>query len=521
MNNRALAYVSLLAVIGVSIVFGMLIGGRLNAPQFAMAAPSRGAVELAPAQTVTASMTDFADIVEAAMPAVVSVVSTRVPGEEGEGDEDEGEGRRSPSREDLWRWFFGPDDPDHPDPRREPSIGQGSGFIISQDGYVLTNNHVVEQADEVEVALQSGEEFKARVVGTDPSIDLALLKIDNGRDPLPVLPLGDSSELRVGEWVIAIGNPHEFDHTVTVGVVSGKERRVPIGGTDSGVVSFIQTDAAINLGNSGGPLLDSRGNVVGINTAIRRANFAEGIGFALPINQARGVIEQLRDRGYVRRGYIGITMNRDGIDDTAMEYLGLPDDRGVIIDDVTEGGPAERAGVRRDDVIREVDGQPVRDNLDLISKISSHQPGDTVKLEIFRKGKTLQLDATLEDRDEGLRAQNQGVRDPRRREEPEPEAASTGLGITVEALTDETRERFQLEQDQHGVRITDVEFNSTAADKGVLRNMVVVGINGKPVRGLSAWNDIIESLESGDAVKLDLLAGPRQVTVFLRVPEAE
>jgi serine protease Do len=212
-------------------------------------------------------------------------------------------------------------------------------------------------------------------------------------------------------------------------------------------------------------------------------------------------------------------MNRDGIDGTAMEYLGLPDDRGVIVDAVAEGGPAQRAGLRKGDVIRKVDGETVRDNLDLISKISSHQPGDAVHMSVFRKGKTLELEATLDDRDEGLRAQ-QGTPVPRR-PEPEPAVESTGLGITVGALGDDARERLRLDEDQRGVWISDVDFTSAAADKGIVRDMVVTGINDKSVRNLTSWNDIIENLEPGDPVKLELLAGSRQLTVYLRVPDGK
>jgi serine protease Do len=316
---------------------------------------------------------------------------------------------------------------------------------------------------------------------------------------------------------MAIGNPLDYEHTVTVGVISAKERRVQIGGTDSGVVSFIQTDAAINFGNSGGPLIDARGNVVGINTAIRRANYAEGIGFALPINHARRVIEQLRETGSVRRGYVGITMNREGIDEAAREYLGLPDTNGVIVDDVTEGGPADRAGLRKDDVIRKVNGEPISDNLDLIGKISGHQPGDKVSLEIFRGGKTLDLKATLADRQEGLRAQF-GGEDTDEREDPVPQESS-GLGITVENLTASMKERLGLDASQRGVIVTEVDFDSTAWRKGLQPRVIVTGINGKAIGDVGDWVDAIEGMEPGDSIKLSLLdAGGGTRSVFLRVP---
>jgi len=510
MKPRALGFVSLLAVVGVSIVFGMVIGGKVNAPPVALAASaSTPPVQLVPA-TTGAGMTNFADVVETVMPAVVSVTSRHVS---------EGDDQSNQQRQEFFRWFFGPDaDPENRDPDRpQPRYGEGSGFIISSDGYVLTNNHVVENADQVRIGLQNGDEVDARVVGTDPSIDLALLKIDNGKSELPVLPMGDSESLRVGEWVVAIGNPLDYEHTVTVGVISAKERRVQIGGTDSGVVSFIQTDAAINFGNSGGPLIDARGNVIGINTAIRRANYAEGIGFALPINHARRVIEQLRETGSVKRGYVGITMNREGIDEAAREYLGLPDTNGVIIDDVTDDGPADQAGLRKDDVVRKVDGDPVRDNLDLIGKIASHRPGDTVRLEVYRKGETLELKATLADRDEGLRAQLGGGNPPDAPEEAVP-TESEGLGITVENISRRMREDLGLEEAQRGVVITEVDFDSAAWRKQLRPGMIITGISGASVNDVGDWVDVIASLESGDSIKLSLLDRGGARSIFLRVP---
>lgn len=512
MQHRALGFASLLAVIGVSIVFGMLLGGRLNAPPTVLAAPERAAIELAPAVTAAPGDTSLADVVERAMPAVVSVTSTHL------GREDDSQRNRG---QDFFHFFFGPEGPEMEDqPQQQPRRGEGSGFVISPDGYVLTNYHVVEDADRVKVTMQTGIEYAAEVVGQDPSIDLALLKVDPGNESLPTLPLGDSERLRVGEWVIAIGNPLDYEHTVTVGVVSAKQRRVPIGNTDGGVASFIQTDAAINFGNSGGPLIDARGNVVGINTAIRRANYAEGIGFALPVNHARSVLDQLRERGYVKRGYIGITMNQNGIDDAAREYFRLPDEFGVIVDEVTEDGPAKAAGMRNGDIIRKVDGKVVRDNLDLISKISSKQPGDAVDLEVFRNGKTVEMAATLADRQEQLDRFSNGQRTPSR-PAPEPQESS-GLGITVRTLDAELRQRWNLDRDIRGVVVTEVEFDSEAADKNVLRNMIIVAVNDTAVRNTADWDDALSGLSGGAPIKLDLVmitpSGPRKASVFLRAP---
>jgi serine protease Do len=540
MNTRSKGFASLLAVIGVSIVFGMILGGRLNAPAVSYAAPSI-ALAAAKPPVEARGMQSFADIAEMAMPAVVSVRSANLPGKDKEEEGGEGEQEQQPPRprgqqnphnfpgpEEWFRYWFG--DPSPEDPRRpqsEPWIGEGSGFVIAEDGYLLTNNHVIDQADDIKVRLHDGREFTAKVVGTDPSIDLALLKINTKGEKLPTLPLGDSSEVRVGEWVLAIGNPQELTQTVTVGVVSAKDRRVPIGNTDQGVVSFIQTDAAINFGNSGGPLLDIRGNVIGINTAIRRMNLAEGIGFALPIDHARRVIDQLREYGHVQRGYIGITMNQGGLDETAQEWLGLPDRNGVIVDDVTRDGPAASAGVHKGDVIRKVNDEMVRDNPDLISKISTHRPGDAVRLEIYRKdgerAKTLTVTAKLGDREKGLQENTQQPSVQPTIEEPsdEPPVASS-LGITVKTPTTSDRRRLHLGTADHGVLVTDVEFNSLAQEKGIQANMMIASLNGETVESVEDWERVTKRLRPGAPVKIDVLAPQgRIVSFFLRVPSED
>ena len=519
MHNRAAGFASLLAVIGVSIVFGMVLGGKLNAPHVVFAAPpeSGGSLTLAPASTLPGPgpNASFADIVDRAMPAVVSVTSRQEAGAEEPGGE-------SDSPEDFWQWFFGPDDPQRQPGRLPmPRIGEGSGFIVSEDGYILTNNHVVQDADQVKIGLHDGTELTADVVGTDPSIDLALLKVQTD-EALPTLPLGDSASLRVGEWVIAIGNPLNYEQTVTVGVVSAKNRRVPIGDTDrAGLVTFIQTDAAINFGNSGGPLIDSGGNVIGINTAIQRLNYAEGIGFALPIDQARNVIDQLRENGYVRRGYLGISMNLNGVNEEARQYYGLPDSNGVIIDQVTNGSPAAKAGIKPGDIIRKLDGERVHDNDDLIGRIASRRPGEKVRIDVFRGGRELDMTVTLAERPrDGVQSASRQSRP--REEEVRPEESS-GLGVSVENLTSRRRGELRLNEDQLGVLVTDVDFDSLAAERNVGRGMIIVDLNGDAVWDVDSWNSAIESLRPGQPVRLGVLIpdpnGLAPRAFFLRAPE--
>ena len=505
MQARSVRF-SLLAVSAVSVVFGIVVGGFINSPEVALAAPPaiQPAVNMAPAVTANSGVRDFADVVENSIGSIVSVTSRDDRNEEVDNDKP-----RNP--QDLFRFFFG-DPQDDPQTPQRPRIGEGSGFVISSDGYILTNYHVVQHADQVKVGFRDGAEETAEVVGTDPSIDLALLKVAvNGLTPLP---LGDSESLRVGEWVIAIGNPLDFEQTVTVGVLSAKNRRVPLPTLDRrGLVTFLQTDAAINFGNSGGPLMDIDGNVVGINTAIARQNLAEGIGFALPINQARRVIDQLRDFGEVKRGYIGINMNIAGIDRDAQDYLGLPDRNGVIIDSVTSDSPAERAGLKPFDVIREVDGDLIADNDELIAKISSYMPGEKVDLEVFREGRTLRLRATL-----GERPLQNEVQPAVSVDTPEPKKPreSEGLGITVQAL-----DRFDLNASLRGVMITEVEFDSLAAEKGVLPMRIVTHVNDAEIDSVEAWDDVIGRLRSGQPVKIDVVVpGPNGgfQTFFLRAP---
>jgi len=326
--SRKSSLAALLGVVAVSIVFGMIMGGRLNAPAVMHAAPKAATAAFpaaTSASTRTIALPDFSEIASDALPAVVGVQNTTVD-KNGDGQaEGDGESPDDP----LFRFFFGPGGPQgraHPqmNPRQpQRRVSSGSGFIITADGYILTNNHVVEGATKLQVTLDTGEKYEAEVIGTDPMIDLGLIKIDPKGKNLPILPLGDSDSLKIGEWVMAIGNPFSLEQTVTVGVVSGKKRQVGIGTTVPGLANFIQTDAAINFGNSGGPLIDGQGRVVGINTAIQRGEMAEGIGFAIPINEARRAAEELRAGGSVKRGLLGITMNNTGISEKARAYYKL------------------------------------------------------------------------------------------------------------------------------------------------------------------------------------------------------
>jgi serine protease Do len=523
--NRKSTLAALLGVVAISIVFGMIVGGRLNAPAvMSAAAPSPSAFPAAATTTDrTVALPDFSEIATETLPAVVGVQNTTV---DKSGDPDangEDDGGESPDDQ-LFRFFFGP-----PQDRRSPSpqqfnphrpqrrVSSGSGFIITPDGYILTNNHVVEGATKLQVTLDTGDKYIADVIGTDPMIDLGLIKIDPKGKRLPTLPLGDSDTLRVGQWVMAIGNPFALERTVTVGVVSGKRRQVGIGSTVPGLANFIQTDAAINFGNSGGPLIDGQGRVVGINTAIQRAELAEGIGFAIPINEARKAAEELRSGGSVKRGYLGISMNTTGLNDKARAYYKLPDSNGVIVADVTEKSPAAAAGVRKNDIIRKIDGNPVKDNQDLLAMIASRKPGETVKLEIVRGGETMKIDVVLTSRpvqfgDDGQESQ------PHKDDDSAVPSSSEGLGITVQAIPSSVRQRMNMAADAPGVMIVSVDPEADAAEEGLEPRQVITAIDDKPVSSVAEWNRVVRGLKPGDTVKVDIDLGNRTEIVFLSVP---
>jgi serine protease Do len=330
-------------------------------------------------------------------------------------------------------------------PREQKRRSLGSGFIVSSDGYILTNNHVVEKADEVTVTLLDKEQFKAKVVGTDPKIDIALIKID-AKKKLPYVALGDSDKLEVGEWVVAIGNPFGLGHTVTAGIVSAKGRIIGSGPYDD----FIQTDASINPGNSGGPLFNLKGEVVGINTAIIQGG--QGIGFATPIQLAKSVLDQLKEKGKVTRGWLGVYIQP--LTPETAENLGIPGRRGALVSDVTSGGPAEKAGIRSGDVIVGFDGKVIRDQHDLPQAVALTRPGKTVDVQLLREGKETTVPVTIAEMggEPGKPA-------------AAPDLSTKNLGLTVRDITPEIAQRLELENTK-GVVVTGVADGSPAEDAG-------------------------------------------------------
>ena len=383
-----------------------------------------------------------------------------------------------------------------------PRRGEGSGFIVDPSGYILTNHHLVPGPGRIRVRLADRRELPARLVGSDPSTDLALLKLE--AKGLPTVRLGDSDRLRVGDWVAAIGNPLEFDHTVTVGVVSSLGRKI----WNQSFDAYIQTDAAINPGNSGGPLVNRHGEAVGISAAV--SSEAQGIGFAVPINVARAVLGQLRDRGRVERGYLGIELHE--LDPDLARMMGLTDARGALVLDVFAGEPAAKAGLRRYDVIMSVSGQAVDDGDGLVRSISAMRPGTQVRLGVIRDGRLVELLAMLEARgaDEGLDVAQPAA--------PKALPARNGdaLGLVVGNLPAATRVELRVPPDRVGVVVRDV----LGADPGVdaiEEGDLIVEINKRPTPDVAAYRRVLGGLEAGAPAWLYVFRPRPQRSLLTRV----
>ncbi|MEW6489239.1 MAG: DegQ family serine endoprotease [Thermodesulfobacteriota bacterium] len=402
-------------------------------------------------------------------------------------------GGRDPFREffgeEFFRRFFGEEAP-----REFRSQSLGSGFILDAEGYVITNHHVIRNADEIVVKLSDDVEFAATVVGTDPKTDLALIKIDPKGAQLHPAELGDSDAIRVGDWVMAIGNPFGYGHTVTAGIVSAKGRVIGAGSYDN----FLQTDAAINPGNSGGPLFDAKGRVVGINTAIVAGG--TGIGFAIPVNMAREVVTQLKDSGKVTRGWLGVMIQQ--LTPELAKQFGLDEPRGALVGGVTAGGPAEKAGLLRGDVILEFDGAAVGRMNELPRLVAQRAPGSEVQVVVLRKGERKTFTVTLgELKDETVA-------------EAEP-AAEQGLGLTVQEITPELKAHLEVDVDR-GLIVAAVEPGGPAAGAGLRRGDVILEVNQKEVADLAAYRTALQDTKSKESVLFLVKRG--QGTLYVVVP---
>ena len=381
---------------------------------------------------------------------------------------------------DFFEKYFGAD------PQKEfKQQSLGSGFIIDEKGYIVTNNHVIEAADEIQVRLEDGKEYDAEIIGRDPNTDIALIRVSAAAS-LPAVQFGDSDALAVGEWVVAIGNPFGLDHTVTAGIVSAKGRVIGSGPYDD----FIQTDASINPGNSGGPLIDLKGRVVGINTAI--ISSAQGIGFAVPINLAKGIITQLREDGEVTRGWLGVAIQ--DITPEMADYYGVEKKAGVLVTEVFEGDPAALSGIRPRDVIISINGLPVETTRDLTRTIADIHVGDTARIEAVRNRETRAFDVTIAKRNEAALVARSTDWDQK----------EDDLGIQVIDLTSDIAERLNIAPGD-GVIITEVAAGSKAEAAGFRAGDVVKEINHETIRKARDYHERVARTSAGEMLHFFIL----------------
>ena len=474
---RRFTFVTLVLCCAVAFLVGLIVAGGVTPMPVVSTAPRPAPLgRLHPAGVAPAStVVNFADVAERINAAVVNIdASANAPPR----------GVPRPSRP-------GGDDSDAARDFDAPRPGSGSGFLIDRSGYILTNNHVIEAAQRITVTLADGRSFRGEVVGADAAIDVALLRVDGPAD-FPEAPLGNSDELRVGEWVCAIGNPLGYVHSVTVGVVSFVGRKL----FDPSLDDFIQTDAAINFGNSGGPLINAKGEVIGINAAI--SSRASSIGFAVPINQAIAVLPQLKASGHVSRGFIGVTLT--DVTPALQRALALDVSRGAIVQDVTPSSPAERAGLRPYDVIVEVEGQAVSGNDALIRDIAARAPGSVATLAVIREGRRLSLAVKLAERPrrgEEFGGTGLGPEGPAR---PVREAdAPTPLGITVREMDGTFTGRADVPEGIQGVVVRSVD-QAGPAYAVLRRGFVIMEVNRRPTPGLAAYAKAVAAAKAGDAM---------------------
>lgn len=393
--------------------------------------------------------------------------------------------------------FFGLPKRRQPKTYQKKQEGLGSGFIVDDDGYILTNNHVIEGVDKILVKLLGDEKkYEAKVIGTDPKTDLALIKINAGKK-LPPVKLGDSDKIEVGEWVIAIGNPFGLEETVTVGVVSAKGRS---GFGITQYEDFIQTDAAINPGNSGGPLVNLRGEVIGINTFIIAPYAAQGLGFAIPINIAKRVFTQLKERGKVTRGYLGVFLQP--LDEELAKSFGLTEIKGALVAQVIKDSPAEKGGIKEGDVIIEYEGSKVEDVKDLQMKVANTPPGKTVSVGVWRDKKKIDLNIKVGEMPE---------------EEPIVSEREEKLwrGIKVSSLTEEIKSQYDIE-DNEGVVVIYVEPNSPADESGIKVGSVIKMINNYKIANISDYGNVIKNIPKNQGVRVLIKYAGRSRFIILK-----
>ncbi len=419
----------------------------------------------------------FSELVNRVKPSIVNISTTTVIKGPTMQDKFMGPGQVNPFKdffgEEFFDKFFGNS------PRREyKQRSLGSGLIIDGEGYILTNNHVIEKAQTIKVKLSDEKEYDATVIGRDQKTDIALIKI-NAKQPLPAATFGDSDKLAVGDWVVAIGNPFGLEHTVTAGIVSAKGRVIGAGPYDD----FIQTDASINPGNSGGPLLNLKGEVVGLNTAI--VSGGQGIGFAIPINVAKDMLPQLKTKGKVARGWMGVVIQR--VTPDIAKNFGLAESEGALVADVMEQSPAEKAGIKRGDVIVSYNGKKVKDNDQLPRLVGATEIGKKIKVGLIREGKQVEVEIVIAElQEEGLKASRK----------PEVEK---DFGLVVQDITPEIAKHLNL-KDKRGVIVTDVLPGSPSQDGDIRSGDIIKEIGRKPIRNLADFREAMKRVNIKEGV---------------------
>jgi serine protease Do len=451
-----------------------------------------GAPEILTAQAVPAlpgsavqTPLSFSDLSERVKPAVVNISTSKTY--KGRGGLGTPFGS-SPFGDDFFDRFFGDM------PRREfKQRSLGSGFIVSADGYIFTNNHVVEQADKILVKISDGKEYEAKVIGTDANTDIALIKIkpDNG---LPVAQIGDSEKVRVGEWVIAIGNPFGLDATVTAGIVSAKGRVIGAGPYDN----FIQTDASINPGNSGGPLFNMEGKVIGINTAIVAQG--QGIGFAIPINMAKSIMADLKTKGKVTRGWMGISVQ--DISDDIAKNLNHKNKSGALVSDVFKGDPADKAGIKVGDIITEINGKSIKDTHELLLTIATLQVGQKMNVKAIRDGREMTFQVTVAERKDNVAVA------------AEKSGKGQQFGIAAQDITAEMARQLGIARD--GVIVTEVQGGSPADEVGIQAQDIIVQVNRIKISSMKDFNREITKAAGKKSVTLLIKRGRSSFFVALQ-----
>ncbi|MGI9534096.1 MAG: DegQ family serine endoprotease [Thermodesulfobacteriota bacterium] len=389
--------------------------------------------------------------------------------------------------------FFGEDFQEREFKRK----GLGSGFIISSDGYIITNNHVVRKADEIDIILVDEEKYRAEIIGTDPKTDLALLKINPDKPLIPV-KIGNSSDLEIGDWVVAIGNPFGLGNTVTAGIVSAKGRSLGLGAYDD----FIQTDAAINPGNSGGPLFNFKGEVVGVNTAIIAGG--QGIGFSIPMNMANRIVNQLKTSGKVVRGWLGVHIQE--ISPEIQQSLNLPDDSGALISDVAPGSPAEKAGIKRGDVVLEVNNSKIEDVDDLPKIVANFSPGTRTGIKIIRNGNIQNLNVKFEEFPDEQFADAKPTTDKK---------AEATLGLVVDDLTPQLKRKYRIEE-SNGVVVVNVLRGSLAQNAGIRVGDVLMEANKKKIKSVIDLQKELSGLKDGSTLLLLVSRANKTIYVALK-----